>query len=227
MKTIEIELKNIETLNYGRREAMNSLKTNIRFAGVDIKTVVVTSCGQGEGKTTTSFDLARSLAESGKEVLLIDADMRKSQLVSRYKIDSKGQRIGGLTHYLSGQAKLEEIMCGTNINGLHIILSGPFSVNPTELLHGNKFEIMIKGLEKAFDYIIVDVPPLGAVIDAAIIAPKTDGVIVVLEANSTSTRSAQKLVKQLEVSGARVLGFVLNKVSAKGGYYSPYKYYGK
>ncbi len=225
MKTIE--LKSIENLNYGRREAMNSLKTNIQFAGVDIKTVVVTSHGIGEGKTTVSFDLARSLAESGKDVLFIDADMRKSQLVSRYKIDSQGQRIGGLTHYLSGQAKLEEIICGTNISGMHIILSGPFSVNPTELLNSNKFEVMINALEKAFDFVIIDMPPLGSVIDAAIIAPKTDGVIVILEANSTSTRSAQKLIKQLEVSGARVLGFVLNKVSVKGGYYTPYKYYGK
>lgn len=224
MKTIE--LHNIEALGYGRREAMNSLKTNIQFAGVDVKTVVITSCGPGEGKSTISFDLARSLAESGRKVVLVDADMRKSQMVSRLKIDNKGQSIGGLTHYLSGQVGAE-VVCNTNINNLSLILAGPYSTNPTELLSGDRFDIMIQGLEKVYDNIIIDAPPLGAVIDAAIIAPKTDGAIVVVEANGTSTRAAQKLVRQLEVSGTRILGYVLNKVSSKGEYYSPYKYYGE
>ena len=223
-----IEINNAEELNCGRREAMNSLKTNVQFAGVDIKTVAITSCNQGEGKSTIAFDLARSMAESGKMALLIDADMRKSQLVTRHKIDNNGNQIKGLTHYLSGQSTPDEILCSTNIPGMHMILLGPFSTNPTELLAGDKFSKLIKLMEKAFDCIIIDTPPLGAVIDTAIMAPSTDGVIIVLEANSTSIKAAQNASKQVEVTGARILGYVLNKVSDKNGYYySKYKYYGK
>lgn len=222
-----IELGNIENLNYGRREAINSLKTNLQFVGVGIKTVVITSFSPGEGKTTISFDLAKSLAESGKKVIFIDADMRKNSLVARLKIDNKGQKVGGLTHYLSGQIEPEDLICSTNINGLHMILAGPHSTNPTELLNGVRFEVMVRGLESSCDYVIIDAPPLGAVIDAAIIASKTDGAIVVMEANSIPTRAAQKMLRQLEASGTRVLGYVLNKVSSKSGYYSNYQYYGK
>ncbi|MDD4200483.1 MAG: CpsD/CapB family tyrosine-protein kinase, partial [Eubacteriales bacterium] len=201
--------------------------TNLQFVGVGIKTVVITSFSSGEGKTTISFDLAKSLAESGKKVIFIDADMRKTSLVARLKIDNKGQKVGGLTHYLSGQIEPEDLICSTNINGLHMILAGPYSTNPTELLNGVRFEVMVRGLESSYDYVIIDAPPLGEVIDAAIIASKTDGAIVVMEANSIPTRAAQKMLRQLEASGTRVLGYVLNKVSSKSGYYSKYQYYGK
>ena len=225
MKSIKIG--KIDNLNYGRREAINSLKTNMQFAGVDVNTVVVTSCSPGEGKSTISFDLAKSLAEGGKSVMYIDADMRKSQFVSRYKVENGGQKIGGLTHYLSGMAEVNDIICSTNIDKLHMIMAGPHSTNPTELLNSNRFEVLVKTLAETFDFVIIDSPPLGSVIDAAIMAPLTDGVIVVLEANATSTKEAQNLARQIEVSGSRILGYVLNKVNPKdGGYYGKYKYYG-
>ena len=96
-----IILNDLDELKYGRREAINSLKTNIKFAGNDIKVVAFTSCNPNEGKSTTCFDLAKAFADSGSKVLLIDADMRKTVMLQRYNIDNQGQKIGGLPPYLS------------------------------------------------------------------------------------------------------------------------------
>lgn len=227
-----IVLNGIEDLKYGRREAINSLKTNIRFSGDDVKVVCFTSCGPNEGKSTTSFDIARAFAESGEKVLLVDADMRESVAVQRLKIDNQGQNIGGLTHYLSGQMKMADVVASTNVKGLFMVLSGPFSPNPTELLDGRKFDVFIENARKMFDMIIIDSPPLGAVIDSAIIAPKCDGVVIVLESGVATVRAANDVIQQLKMTDCKILGCVLNKVPTKGGAYgsrygSKYKYYGE
>lgn len=223
-----IVLKGIEDLKYGRREAINSLKTNIRFAGTNVKVVGFTSCGPNEGKSTVSFDVARAFAESGERVLLVDADMRKSVMVQRHKIDNKGHKIGGLTHYLSGQSRMSDIVASTNVNGLYMVLSGPYSANPTELLDGRRFDAFLDEARDKFDVVIIDTPPLGAVIDSAIIAPKCDGVVIVMESGVTSARAANDVVRQLEMTDCKILGCVLNKVPTKGKAYSyRYKYYGK
>ena len=112
----KIMINDLEELKYGRREAINSLKTNIKFAGADVKVVAFTSCNPNEGKSTTCFDLAKSFADSGSKVLLIDADMRKTVMLQRYRIDNEGQKVGGLTHYLSGQSSLDEIISATNVS---------------------------------------------------------------------------------------------------------------
>lgn len=224
----KVVLRGIEDLKYGRREAINSLKTNIRFAGTNVKVVEFTSCGPNEGKSTVSFDVARAFAESGERVLLVDADMRKSVLVQRYKVDNGGQNIGGLTHYLSGQNRISDIVISTDVQGLYMVLSGPYSPNPTELLDGRRFDDFLKEARDKFDMVIIDSPPLGAVIDSAIIAPKCDGVVIVMESGGTSARAASDVIKQLEMTDCKILGGVLNKVPTKGKAYSyKYKYYGE
>lgn len=221
-----ININATENLDYGRREAMNTLKTNIAFSGKGIKSILFTSSNPNEGKSTTSFSLACSLAESGKRVAFVDADMRKSVLTSRYQIDNI-QDTMGLTHYLSGQASVTDILCGTNIRNLFLILSGPLSPNPTELLTGNSWEELINVLGTSLDYIIVDAPPLGAVIDAAIMAPKCDGTIIVVESGKANRKAVLNVKKQLEVSGSKILGVALNKVPVgRKGYYNN-KYYGE
>lgn len=221
-----IVFNGLEELDYGRREAFNSLRTNIQFSGADIKTVLLTSCGPNEGKSLTSFELARSIADSGKTVVLIDGDLRKSVMINRYKIQRGKQPIRGLSHYLSNQADMSEIICSTNIQGMDVVMTGPLSPNPTELLNGELFESLIYSLRSAYDMVIIDAPPLGSVIDAAVMAPKCDGVIMVIEADGTSRRAATNVKKQLEMSGCKILGVVLNKVKVeKSGYY--YKYYGE
>lgn len=227
----KIMINDLEELKYGRREAINSLKTNIKFAGADVKVVAFTSCNPNEGKSTTCFDLARAFADAGSKTLLIDADMRKTVMLQRYNIDNQGQKVGGLTHYLSGQVALDNIINSTNVPNLYLTLAGPLSPNPAELMSGKLIDELISKCRKIFDMIIIDTPPLGAVIDAAILAPKCDGVVIVTEANSTSARVAIGVKKQLEMTGCKILGCVLNKVPSTGTsyryryrYYSEYEY---
>jgi len=224
----KIMINELDELKYGRREAINSLKTNIKFAGNDIKVVAFTSCNPNEGKSTTCFDLAKAFADAGSKVLLIDADMRKTVMLQRYNIDNQGQKVGGLTHYLSGQVTMDNIISSTNVPNLYMILAGPLSPNPAELLADDLIDKLIDNCRKVFDMVIIDTPPLGAVIDAAILAPKCDGMVIVAEANSTSARVAIGVKKQLEMTGCKILGCVLNKVPSTGNAYKyKYRYYGE
>ena len=222
----QIIFNKLKEPEYARREAFNSLRTNLQFCGADIKTILFTSCGPDEGKGTVTFELARSIAESGKSVVLVDADLRKSVMLSRYKAQATHKRVGGLSHYLSGQATIDDILCSTNIPPFNVILTGPLSPNPTELLGNVLFEKLMWTLRDKFDMVIIDAPPLGAVIDAAVIAPYCDGAVIVIENDNTSHRAAVNVKQQLERTGCRILGAVLNKVRVESsGYY--YKYYGE
>ncbi|MGN0718620.1 MAG: polysaccharide biosynthesis tyrosine autokinase [Anaerovoracaceae bacterium] len=223
-----IYLNSLEKVDYAQREAFNSLRSNLMFCGAELKTLLFTSCNPNEGKSTVSFGLARSMAGNQKRVLYVDADMRKSVMMNRYQIqmEQKGQM--GLTHFLSNQASLEDVIVDTNVEGLSMILTGPLSPNPTELLAGKRMDLLLEASKNHFDAVIIDSPPLGMVIDAAVLAPKCDGVILVIESDSVSRRAEMKVKKQLELTGCRILGAVLNKVgSERNGYYSKYGKYGK
>ncbi len=222
-----INLNGMEKLDYSRREAFNSLRTNIQFSGAGIQTVLFTSSAPGEGKSVTAFELTRSMAESGKQVILVDADLRKSVMISRYKIERGKTPVQGLSHYLSGQAALKDIICATNVPNMDLVMTGPLSPNPTELFNSRRFDDLIRVLRDSYEMVVIDAPPIGPVIDAAVIAPKCDGVILVIEAEATSRRMVASVKKQLELSGCKILGAVLNKVKVeKTGYYYN-KYYGE
>ena len=163
--------------------------------------------------------------------LYIDADIRKSVTVVRYGVDVETK---GLAHYLSGQAKLEQVIYETNIDNLSVIFTGQTAPNPSELLGNDRFKKMLEQEREEFDYIIIDCPPLGSVIDAAIVAKECDGAIIVIETDNVSYKIVQRVKKQLDQSGCRILGAVLNKVEMGGkgyygkGYYGNYygRYYG-
>lgn len=210
MKTIELIVE--EQSNYFMREAFNTLRTNVLFSGKDVKSIVVTSCMAHEGKTTISFETSRSLAESGKRVLLIDADLRKSVMASRL---TKERGITGLSQLLSGQITMEQAIYHTNIEGLDIIFAGPYPPNPTELVGSVAFKELISANRDRYDYIIVDAAPLGLVIDAAVMATVCDGAIVVINEGSVKYRVAQNVKEQLEKSGCRILGVVLNQANRR------------
>jgi len=217
-----IILENLEKMDYARREAFNSLRTNLQFCGDDTQVIMLTSCTPNEGKSTVTIELARSLSEDGKKTILIDADLRKSVLVGRHRIHSEGE-IFGLSHYLSGQKKLPEVICETDIPKFDMIIAGPVAPNPTELLGKAYFNKMLTQLREDYDVILIDSPPLGWVIDAAVIAPSCDGAILVVESNAISYKYLQEVKKQLELTGVRILGAVLNKVKVEsGGYYNRY-----
>ncbi len=220
----QIVFKN-QSITTRLEESFKSLRTNIQFCGADKQVILLTSCVAGEGKSSTSLRLGISLAELGKRVVLVDADLRKSVMLGRIVRD--GEEILGLTHYLTRQAALQEVLCSTNIPNFHVITSGPYSPNPAELLSSPAFAAMIKALRTAYDYIIVDTAPLGTVIDAAIVAKCCDGAVLVIEAGKINYRFVQDTKAQMEKSGCPILGAILNKVDIKKPGYGRYGKYGK
>lgn len=213
-----IRLNNIEYSGYIEEEAFKSLRTNIEFCGQDKKVIALTSSIPGEGKSSVTFNLAKSLAEDNKKVIIIDADLRKSVLVGRYKVSGVKK---GLTHYLSGQSEIEEVLCTTNVKNLDMIFSGHSTPRPSELLGGDLFKELIQKFRKTYDYVIIDTPPLGSVIDAAVVSKVVDGAVIVIEASKISYKMTQKVKAQLDKAGCEVLGAILNKMD-----FSQDKYYG-
>lgn len=213
--------------SYASTEAYNTLKTNIQFCGKDIKSICITSCTPSEGKTSVSFRLASSFAESGKRVLFIDTDLRKSVLFGRLKIDKK---MTGLSQYLSGMNSMEEIIYSTNIDNLDMIIAGPVPPNPLDLLSSELFAQLIARQRVEYDYLIIDTSPLGIVIDSINVAKICDGTILLLQANAISYKFAKKVVAQLDKANCKIIGTILNKVGEKQRNYYGKKYgktYGK
>ena len=230
-----VKLNEIKKQSNAMRESLRELRTNIRFCGDDIKTILFTSVDPDEGKSTVVMNLARSLVEAGNRVLVIDTDMRKSVLVGRHRAKrTDGGTILGLSHFLSGQKSLEDVVCQTQFANLLIIFAGRSVVNPTELLENKYYVELISTMREMFDYVLIDCAPLGAAIDAAVIARECDGAVIVISQGGVSSTSVVSVKKQLESSGVRMLGVVLNKVDIKKtGYYGKYhgayygEYYGK
>ena len=212
--------------DYASREAFKSLRANLQFCGSDIKVIAITSCVANEGKSTTVLDLAVSLAESGKRTLMIDADMRNSVLAGTSKAEAGG-KIFGLAHVLSGQSGLNDVIHATNYANFYVIFAGPFPPNPSELLSGKAFKSMIAKLRESFDYILIDTPPVGLVIDAAVISEVCDGSILVIASGEISYRFALEAKEQLQRSECPILGVILNKVEVQHESYGKYGKYGR
>ncbi|HGQ5673130.1 TPA: polysaccharide biosynthesis tyrosine autokinase CpsD [Streptococcus pneumoniae] len=226
MPTLEIAQKKLEFIKKAE-EYYNALCTNIQLSGDKLKVISVTSVNPGEGKTTTSVNIARSFARTGYKTLLIDGDTRNSVISGVFK---SREKITGLTEFLSGTADLSHGLCDTNIENLFVIQSGSVSPNPTALLQSKNFNDMIETLRKYFDYIIVDTAPIGIVIDAAIITQKCDASILVTAIGEVNKRDVQKAKQQLEQTKKLFLGVVLNKLDIsvdKYGVYGSYGNYGK
>lgn len=201
-------------------EAIKTLRTNLMFCGSNVRTVMLTSTLPNEGKSEVAFSLASSLAQTGKRVLLVDADIRKSVLLSRYHLD---QEVKGLSEFLSGQEEEKAVLYETNVENLSVIFAGAYAPNPAELLEEEEFTDLLKRSREQYDYVIVDTPPVGTIIDGAIVGKCCDGVVIVIESGAISYKALQKVKNQMEKSGCRILGAVLNKVNVtKGSYYNSY-----
>jgi capsular exopolysaccharide family len=223
-----LELAKKKKLSISRvEEYYNALRTNIQLSGENIKVIVVSSTFPGEGKTTTSTNLALTFANAGYKTLLIDADIRNSKMLGG--VFRSSEKITGLTEYLSGNTDLSQGLCETDEENLFVITSGQASPNPTALVQSEKFEIMMDVLRRHYDYIIVDTPPIGMVIDATLISKFCDASMLVVASNVVKRKMVQKSKTQLEQSSTPFLGVILNKYNVeadKYGFYGSYGNYG-
>lgn len=204
-------------------EYYNTIRTNIQFSGRNLKVITLTSAQSGEGKSTTSTNLAISFAKAGFRTLLIDADTRNSVMSGTFK---SNERYQGLTSFLSGNAELSDVICDTSIDNLMILPAGQVPPNPTSLIQNDNFKSMIETVRGLYDYVIIDTPPLGLVIDAAILAHHSDASLLVVKAGADKRRTVTKLKEQLEQSGSVFLGVILNKYDIHLDKYGSYGSYG-
>lgn len=213
-------------VSFSAAEAYKLLRTNINFITSDstCKIIGVTSPIRGEGKSTTSLNLAYTLAETGKRVLLIDSDLRIPTISKRMGIENKV----GLSSILAGLATLEDAITPSNIfERWHIITAGDVPPNPNELLGLKKNETIFNSLSRLYDYIVVDFPPVNIVADAITMSRLVDGMIVVVRQDYSTLAEIRSAIKKFEMVNIKPLGFVLTDVTdrSKGYKYNKYRKY--
>ncbi len=224
-------------LSYACSEAMNTLCTNLSFSGENIRKIVITSCHAAEGKSYLAVNIMRMMAKLGKNVVLVDADLRRSTIASRFDFQFPDpEHQWGLAHFLAGKVNMEDIVYQTDIEGAYIVPVGREVSNPLPLLNSFRFERLLNDLAQQVDYVIVDAPPVGVVIDAAQIAKSCDGALIAVSYNTVHRRELMDVKEQLEQTGCPILGVVLNMVEYDNylsrryyykSYYSRYGYYDK
>lgn len=200
------------TLDYAGNEALNTICSNLMFAGKNIKKIVITSCEPNDGKSFVAIQASLNMARRGKKVVLVDADLRLSVLNAHYGIQLAGQGYG-LAHLLSGQCQIDDVVYETNIPNVFYVPIGTDVQAPLSLISTPDFDHLVQTLGEAFDFVVIDAPPVGMVIDAAEIAKSCDGSVLVLEYNKTHRRALQDAKEQMERTGTPILGCVLNKVT--------------
>lgn len=203
-------------------EQYRTLRTNIQFSQAEdnLRTILVTSPGSGEGKSTTVANLAIVLAQQGNNVLIVDADMRKPTVHYTFETDN----LVGISNVLTGQAKPESAISSTVVPHLSVMTCGPVPPNPSELLGSKRMKELVRELTSQFDFVIFDTPPVLAVADAQVLANVCDGTILVIGSGKTDRQGAIKAKELLSQSQAKIIGAVLNGKSKRDNQY--YYYYG-
>lgn len=204
-------------------EAFRTLRTNIQFSNIDadIKSIVVTSSGPGEGKSTIISNLAITMSQADKKVLLIDADLRKPRIHKIFSLFNNN----GLTTVLSENLDYKEAKIPTGIGILDILTSGPVPPNPAELLGSIRMKNFIEKIEEDYDMVLIDAPPIGLVTDAAVLSTECDGVILVCAAGQAIIDAVKNGKELLQRVNANILGVVMNKIPLNEGGYYKYHYY--
>lgn len=205
------------------REAYKTLRTNVSFSladGEGCRVIVVTSPMQGEGKSITAVNLAISYTMADYKVLLIDCDLRRPQQARLVKMSSKI----GLSNLIMKPELIDRAVLHSEIQGLDVILSGDIPPNPSELLGSQRMQKLLEGLRDQYDFIILDTPPVNMVTDAVVLAPRSEGVLLVVRANHSERGSVLYAVDQLQYAKAKILGFVLNDVDMENTRYGKKKY---
>lgn len=208
----QLMIRKMENLDYAGTESLNTICSNLSFAGKNLKKIIVTSCTEHEGKSYLTLQIMQNLARRGKRVVLVDMDLRRSMLISRYNMESEGEMMG-IAHYLAGYCGIEDALYETNIYNGYIMPEGRDVSNPIPLINSQDFVDLLNYLSENFDVVLIDAPPVGLVIDAAEIARLCDGAVFVCEYNRTRRRELNAAKHQIEQAGCRVLGAIINKVA--------------
>lgn len=220
--------KNIITFNSPKdpiSEAFRNMRTNIIFSDIDdeLKVMTITSSGKSEGKSTILANYAVALAKSNKKVLLMDCDLRRPII---HKLFDRRNRVG-LTNVLLKEADIKSAIQLTEVEGLHIISSGPIPPNPSEILASKRMSDLVDLLKQAYDYILIDAPPVGVVTDAAVLSRVTDGYILVAALSVANKDGVKMAIETLENVGGHIIGVVANNIpqNKRSGYYYYYTYH--
>ncbi|HET9226537.1 MAG TPA: polysaccharide biosynthesis tyrosine autokinase, partial [Thermoanaerobaculia bacterium] len=209
-------------------EAYRSLRTALLLSSAhELRVVAVTSAVASEGKSATATNLAVVMAQLGRRVLIVDADLRKPRLHEVLQVSNRA----GLVSYLTGGADFEGVVRNTAVQNLWVIPSGPIPPNPSELLASDRMEELVRLTRSRFDFVVIDTPPILPVTDAALVGTRVDGVTLCLRAGKVTRDEARTCLDRLKLSGIKVLGVVLNRhTTAQGGYsgrrYQMYETYG-
>jgi capsular exopolysaccharide synthesis family protein len=204
-------------------EAFRTLRTNLEFAGVDapLKTILISSASSAEGKTNLAINLATVIAQGGKKVVLLDADMRKPSI--HESLDLPNNK--GLSEVFRGSIDLHDALTLWLEEKIFVVTAGSPPPNPTDLLNAKKMDTILKSLQQVADTTIIDGPPF-LVADAAILSNKVDGVLLVIRHGFTRKNEAKAMLEQVKRSGAKIVGVVINRVPRKSaGYYGRHQYY--
>lgn len=211
------EKKRIENLsfytlnNYHQffMEAFRTLRTNIDFIAThkNVKTITITSCMSGEGKTTTAFMLAIMIAKTGKKTILVDCDFRKSTMSELFNLSN----MVGLSDFLIGKTELEQTIHKCDVDNLYVLISGTKTQNPSEILSSSKLKELINKLKEEFEYVIIDTPPVGLVTDAQLISQLTDGCLITVATGVLEKKELLKAIGLLKQVNSIILGVCLNK----------------
>ncbi|HDZ12892.1 MAG TPA: polysaccharide biosynthesis tyrosine autokinase [Bacteroidetes bacterium] len=207
-------------------EAYRSLRTQIQYAKSEspIHSILVSSPGPGEGKSTSVTNLAITIAQMGTKTILVDSDLRRPVIHSLFGV----QKDVGLTNYLVGNAALEDVIRSTAVDNLYLMTSGVLPPNPAELVGSKRMKALVELLSKQFDYVLFDSPPIIAVTDAIVMAPMVDAVVLVVRSQLTDKNATKRAFELLNNVNAYMPGVLLNDVSSAyiyGSYYYYYYYY--
>lgn len=204
-------------------EAYRTLRTSLHFSGLDnpYKTIMITSAGPGEGKSTTLANLGVAMAQAGMRVLIIDCDLRKPVQHKIFELLNKK----GLTNVLMEHIPVEEAIQATRVNNLYALTCGPIPPNPSELLGSGRMKELIQHLKDRYDKVLIDSPPAVAVTDAAVLSAQVDGVILALRAGVAKINMAKQAKEMIEKANGKIIGTVLYGVKYSGEDY--HYYYGE
>ena len=222
----KIKMDSIQEIPYAVEEAINRLRINVSFLGNEIKKIMVVSTLPNEGKSFVTMQIWKQMANAGIKSVLVDADMRNSVLVKKNDMERQdGKEMKGLANYLAEDFLLDEVTYESPFENGDIIPNVENIINPSMLLEGDKFGNMLNELSKDYRYVFVDAPPLGLVSDAEKIGSMCDGAILVIRSGETTRAEVKNSIKQLERSGCKILGVVLNRATDLKNKYSKQKYY--